>query len=389
MTAAALRAWAWIHKWTSLVCTLFMLVLCVSGLPLIFFEEIDHAAGGAITSPVMPAETPRAALDAVVRAAVVQHPGKLPLYVFADPHDVNLWLVKLDDRVGGDESRAVFAAIDARTAKVLGTPVFNEGVMHFLYRLHVDWFAGQAGRLFLGAMGLLLVLSIVSGVVLYAPFMRRLDFATVRQDRSPQVRWLDLHNLLGIVTLAWALVVGATGIINTWADLILQAWQAEQMAALRSLPQAPGAKAGNKAESGGAPAVPPPAEGAIQRAVDLALSTQPGRRIHLLAFPGTLLATPGHFALQTTGNTALTAKLTEPVLIDAITGQLTQAAPRPWTVTALQVSQPLHFGDYGALPLKLIWALLDVITIVVLWSGLVLWWRKRRRNAPRTTAALA
>jgi len=190
------------------------------------------------------------------------------------------------------------------------------------------------------------------------------------------VRWLDLHNLLGIVTLAWALVVGATGIINTWADVILKGWQADQLAALRALPRAASLRA-------------LPAEGAMQSAVDRALASRPGRRIHLLAFPGTLLATPQHFAVMLAGSSPLTARLQEPVLVDAASGQLINATPRPWTVTALQLSQPLHFGDYGALPLKGLWALLDVITIVVLWSGLVLWWRKRRRPRPAPRVAPA
>ena len=50
-------------------------------------------------------------------------------------------------------------------------------------------------------MGLLLLVAIVTGVVLYAPFMRKLAFGEVRRDRSTRVKWLDLHNLLGIVTL--------------------------------------------------------------------------------------------------------------------------------------------------------------------------------------------
>jgi len=41
----------------------------------------------------------------------------------------------------------------------------------------------------------------------------------------------------------------------------------------------------------------------------------------------------------------------------------------------------LHFGDYGGLSLKAVWAVLDVITIVVLCSGLYLWWKKRRMPA--------
>ena len=55
--------------------------------------------------------------------------------------------------------------------------------------------------------------------------MRKLRFGTVRRDRRARISWLDLHNLLGIVTLAWALVVGSTGVINTWAELMFKYWQ--------------------------------------------------------------------------------------------------------------------------------------------------------------------
>ncbi|MCO5774728.1 PepSY domain-containing protein, partial [Citrobacter freundii] len=90
-----------------------------------------------------------------------------------------------------------------------------------MLKLHTDLFLGLPGYLFLGLMGLLLVASLVSGVVVYTPFMRKLDFATVRAERSRRLKWLDLHNLLGIVTLSWVLVVGVTGVINTLALPIL------------------------------------------------------------------------------------------------------------------------------------------------------------------------
>src|SRR5256885_17190657 len=73
-----------------------------------------------------------------------------------------------------------------------------------MFKLHVDLFAGLPGKLFLGFMGLLLLIAIVSGVVLYAPFMRKLDFGTVRRTRQPRLKWLDLHNLLGIVKIGRA-----------------------------------------------------------------------------------------------------------------------------------------------------------------------------------------
>ena len=59
--------------------------------------------------------------------------------------------------------------------------------MYVMFKLHVDLFAGLPGTLFLGFMGLLLLVSIVSGVVLYSPFTRKLAFGTVRRKSSREV----------------------------------------------------------------------------------------------------------------------------------------------------------------------------------------------------------
>ena len=79
----------------------------------------------------------------------------------------------------------------------------------------------------------------------------------------------------------------------------------------------------------------------------------------------------------------LTSRLNTPVLVDGATGALTTVARMPWYLTALELSRPLHFGDYGGMPLKIIWALLDLITIVVLVSGLYLWLARRRATEAR------
>ncbi|MBA4752659.1 MAG: PepSY domain-containing protein, partial [Sphingopyxis sp.] len=62
----------------------------------------------------------------------------------------------------------------------------------------------------------------------------------------------------------------------------------------------------------------------------------------------------------------------------AETGRLTEIRDMPWYVKGLFLSVPLHFGDYGGMPLKIIWALLDIAAIVVLWTGLRLWFGRRR-----------
>ena len=53
LSARALKTWSWLHKWSSLICTVFMLLLCLTGLPLIFHHEIGHLLGTEIEAPEM------------------------------------------------------------------------------------------------------------------------------------------------------------------------------------------------------------------------------------------------------------------------------------------------------------------------------------------------
>jgi len=369
MSARGLKTWAWLHKWSSLVCTLFMLLLCLTGLPLIFHHEIGHLLGTEVEPPEITHTGPRASLDQVMQAARSRHPERVVQFVSQEPEDDRLWFVTLTPTPAPTEDfKSV--AVDARTGQVLAEPKFGEGFMYVMFKLHVDLFAGLAGKLFLGLMGLLLVVAIVSGVVLYAPFMRKLDFGDVRRDRSPRVKWLDLHNLLGIVTLVWALVVGTTGVINTWADLLIKYWQFDQLNSLL-------------AHYKDQPTVPEAERGSVQRAMEAALAQAPGTKLSFVAFPGTAFSSPHHTTFFLRGNTPLTSRLLQPVLVDARSSQFTAAPALPWYLTALLVSQPLHFGDYGGMPMKVLWALLDIATLVVLGSGLYLWFKRR---APRSLA---
>ncbi|RBA23035.1 PepSY-associated TM helix domain-containing protein [Herminiimonas fonticola] len=367
MNTASLRRWAWIHKWSSLVCTIFMLLLCLTGLPLIFHHEIGHLLGTEVEAPEMAADTPRVSLDKVMEVAIARHPDLGGMFVSQEADDDRLWFVTLSP-TPTSESGFKQVAVDARTGEVLAEPKLDQGFMYIMFSLHVDLFAGLAGKLFLGFMGILLVIAIVSGVVLYGPFMKKLKFGTVRDQRSSRLKWLDLHNLLGIVTLSWALVVGVTGVINTWADLLVKYWQYDQMSEM----VAP--------YKGQAPLT---ALGSLQKAVDAAIALEPDMKMGFIAFPGTAFTSPHHYGIFMRGTEPLTSRLFKPVLVDAKTGEVTDSRVLPWYLTALLVSQPLHFGDYGGMPMKIIWTLLDLMTIVVLGSGLYLWIVRRKTNEAR------
>jgi uncharacterized iron-regulated membrane protein len=104
----------------------------------------------------------------------------------------------------------------------------------------------------------------------------------------------------------------------------------------------------------------------------------PGMTPSFVAFPGSIFSSKSHYTVFLRGNTPLTSRLLKPALIDAETGALTDSRDMPWYVSTLFISQPLHFGDYGGMPLKILWAVLDVLTIIVLVTGVYLWVRRRR-----------
>lgn len=367
MTGSKLRRWAWIHKWSSLVCTVFMLLLCVTGLPLIFHHEIGHLLGTEIEAAEMPASTPRISMDRVMEIAKAKHPDKVGMFASQEADDDRIWFVTLATTPTSEVDMKQ-VAVDARTGEVLGQPPLSSGFMYIMFSLHVNLFAGLAGMLFLGFMGILLLVAIVSGVVLYGPFMKKLEFGTVRAERSTRLKWLDLHNLIGIVTLAWLLVVGATGVINTWADLLVKYWQFDQMAEM---------VAPYKGK-------PPITElGSLQKAVDAAIALEPDMKMGFIAFPGTTFSSPHHYGIFMRGTEALTSRLFKPVLVDATTGEVTDSRTLPWYLTGLLLSQPLHFGDYGGRPMQIMWAILDLMSIVVLGSGLYLWIVRRKTNEAR------
>jgi uncharacterized iron-regulated membrane protein len=117
----------------------------------------------------------------------------------------------------------------------------------------------------------------------------------------------------------------------------------------------------------------------LDKIVRNAATAAPGMEIAFIAFPGTPFSSSHHFAAFMRGDQPLTSRLLKPVLLDAETAAVADTRDLPVYLKAVFISQPLHFGDYGGLPLKIIWALLDVFTIVVIGSGLYLYvarWRK-------------
>jgi uncharacterized iron-regulated membrane protein len=369
-TVKKIKRWFWWHRWSSLICTLFLLMLCLTGLPLIFGDEIDHWLNPTKYA-TLSADHPKAGLDAMVDQSKSRYPHDLLTSVFVDDDEPQV-LVNMAPTWNPNDPLRHSLQFDSRTGQLLNDePPFAKKPATFIdimLDLHRGLFLDLPGELFLGLMGILFVVSIVSGILLYGPFMKKLDFGTVRNDRTRRLKWLDLHNLLGIATAAWLLIVGITGIMNELSTPLFGIWQMTDVKKI--LAAYPVTKPPDQAHLASA-----------QAAYQTAQQALPNMQVTSIVYPGNPFGSPSHYLLWAKGNEPFSSRLFNPVLVDPQNAALVKVVKMPFYLRALEVSRPLHFGDYGGLPLKIIWTIFDAIAIVVLISGIYLW-IVRRKNPP-------
>jgi uncharacterized iron-regulated membrane protein len=370
------RIGLWLHRWSGLVATPFFLVLCLTGTVLIFHEEIGAAAGW---EPVVEAtDAPLLPLSTLTARVLAREPGKRVLAVALDEDHPGRVTVNLAGPGIRTLAGATPVLLNAHDGAVLSRPDPRTTPLGILLRLHANWFLGLPGQLAGGVVALLVTICLISGAVVYGPYIRSLVFGAIRRGRGEAVRQRDLHNLIGVASLGWTLIVSVTGIALALGGVGLLAWQGTELQRLvRTHASAP--VTGTDAPFAALDAVGQAAEAA-----------RPGWRTTLVIFPDTVLSTDRHYTVLLAGPTGIQKRLFEIALVDARDAQVAEVARLPWYLTVVRLSQPLHFGDYGSWPLKLLWCALSWAALFITGNGAWLWWaRKRSRRASAISSELS
>jgi uncharacterized iron-regulated membrane protein len=363
--SAWLRANLWLHRWCSLLATLPFLILCLTGTVLIFHKEIDVALGVVPTAQSLDGAAHRPLAESV-NAALAAYPGERVAMLGIDAqHYPGVLLVGMTAEGTHELEHMKNRFTELATASLRSGRGDGITLTGFLLELHGQWFMGVVGELLGALIALLVVLSLVSGLVVYAPFVKKVAFGALRRGKSPRLRQLDLHNFIGAIVLGWALVVSATGFLLGFGTLVTGVWSQ-------------GALAQIQLHYGGAPVDPlrPPVN--ADQAYQAALAAMPqGWTVSSIIFPGTAYSTDRHYTVLANGS-GLDEKLFRVALVDGADGRVVAVLVPPWYMKAILVSQPLHFGDYGGLPLKMLWTLCTWLTLFITANGAWLWWDRRR-----------
>jgi uncharacterized iron-regulated membrane protein len=369
----ALRRWTTVHRWSSLFCTLNLTLLALTGLILIFRHEIDDALG---TVPEMKGSSGQMLpLGKLVDIAMQTKPGWKPMTYAEDEEHAGRVFIFLAPPGVNDFAQTKPVILNAFTGEPFEFD-FEKTFTGFVLKLHTSLFLGFFGEMYLALVGLAFFIALLSGAVVYAPFVRGMLFGMLRLTRGARVFQLDLHNLVGVVTLAWCSVVALTGIVLELSRPILSYYQMSDLAAMMAPFRGK----------------PPPAQIVpLERAAAAAEAAWPVHRVDFALFPGTPLTGEHHYTFFMAAGSGIAQRVLKLAMVDASTGALTEAPESPWYIKALFISGPLHFGDYAGLPLKILWALFTLLTLFLCVSGVYLWiarLRTRCAGAPEPLAVV-
>lgn len=245
------------------------------------------------------------------------------------------------------DGREVTVLVDAASGQVTGE---QRGVTFhsFMRALHYYLFVpGDAGFYLVTSLALALAGSLVTGLIVYRRFWRGL-WRRPRFDR-PVRTWLgDVHRLLGVWSIPFAAVIAATGL-----------WYLAERAVLHW--ETPPPLAG--------PLRVQPGAATIDRWVAIAAEAMPGFHITGVSLPygdGAPVIVQGQWQAW------LVRERTNAAYIDPASGRLLGrrvahdlTATERWVHTA----DPLHFGTFGGLATRLLWAGFGVALTLIASTG--------------------
>lgn len=376
------RWWLAVHRWLGLALGFLFVLLGLSGSCNVFTFELD-----ALLNPPLRVEPQPGGyrpLNDVVAAVRAAHPGRDGAWLLFMPRNEASPLRAVYPKPQESAGKAfapLTVNVNPYTAEVLDSRFWGEGLMTTIYELHASLWLGKYGDAAMakvgfktvGALGVLLAVSLASGLYLWWPRPGQWRRAlTVKRHAGLARSNFDLHRALGAYSALLLLVLAFTGFSFAYRDWLvpLVAWFSP--VAEEPFKNPPGLK------STPLPGVQPISP---DQAAALAERVFPGAELRWLALPD---GPQGYYAVEKRQpGEANIRRPRSKVWLDQYSGApLKVADPRRFSAgeTFLNLMWPLHNGEALGLPGRILVCLAGLAPLLLYASGIIHWLQKRRNR---------
>ena len=205
--------WVTLHLTLGLTVGAIVALAGITGSLLVFYVELDRVIDPAVATSR--ATTPPRPIEDVFRTLRAAHPERdrawrleLPM-TDGDPVTARYYRAK-------EKAHVTFAPlivrIDPRTLEVGPARFWGDFAMTWIYDLHYTLLLDRTGRTIMAIVGIVLLVSLASGLVLWWPSSGRWRSALAWKPRaSTERRTYDLHKLSGVWGVVLLAILALTG----------------------------------------------------------------------------------------------------------------------------------------------------------------------------------
>ncbi|MCA0176372.1 MAG: PepSY domain-containing protein [Proteobacteria bacterium] len=372
------RTLSLLHRWVALAAGLLLALLGLTGSLMVWQAELDaalnpawfHATPAAACTP-----SPRPVADTLAVLARAA-PNAKPAIVLAPVRPGAAYQVWERREPTSGLRREHF--VDPACARYLGSRLRGAWrldrahAVPLLYELHSKLLAGDAGHLVVGGGALVLLGLALSGIWLAWPRRHTRDawqrVLTIKVGASTQRLWFDAHRAVGLWLAPLALLLTATGAALVFDDSTRAA--VALVLPVERLPPLP------KTPSSPLPGAPVPPDTLVATATALFAHATWSR----LTLP-TGRSGMAEVRLLQAGEPRVDTGTTR-VRLDAAGRVIAVHDPLQAGAGSVMLDWafPLHSGEALGLAARLLWSAFGLVPVLLLASGLWLWWRRTRRH---------
>ena len=370
-----------IHAWTGLITGILILIISVTGSIVVFKPEIERMVepGMRETHRIDP-DAPRLSVDEVVARFHADHPGSQVTAIRLPNVPGSHWshgpAMSLLVKVSSETKAAAGTwdvVVDPTTGQELGRRRQAESWGQWLRDFHVRLFYGYWGRVFIGAFGLVMALSTITGLVIFTRFNKNSWVPRIRWGRGPRIVIADWHKTIGMTTLLLSLIFAATGAVLGLENLYHRYFKEEAAEQASQRPERT------------APDAPGILEASIARALQEIPATAVASQMTLPREDRPIVTV--HVEHPTL---SLIREHTSYVTFNSMTGDVIEvynAAHSGVAARLYYASEPLHFGRFGgSMTLKVLYAATGILIGFLSISGYIIYaarkWKKWFAPAP-------
>lgn len=378
-----LRIYQSIHTWVGITSGIFLFIAFFAGALTMFKQPIDDWMHKPVSSL---SGVPETHLNQLVSQVLQQHPAakkNFQIQLDAHQHALVTWTEGQPGRELDLNEHRWVASLDTQ-GRLISHQEIPSKLAELIDLLHRT--GGIPGMLddehlgiyVMGVASVLYFLALVSGVILLLPTLVK-DFFALRPGKNRKRFWLDAHNIIGITSLPFHLMICLTAIVFAFHDQYYDALnhfvspvkteassgQSKKLAPARSELLAPSR---------------------LMETIRLA-SNQAD--IHKLEFMNLESARPMLRVALNNPRYLVRGPESGYLVLNPYNGKIMNASMVPGKEgTWMAIIAPffsLHFGSYGGDFVRWVYFFFGLCGAFLFYSGNLLWLEKRRKNQARQT----